>query len=410
MAASLLALAPELHQLIASFLKTKLGVRQAPDLAQINALSQTCSVLHGSVAWLLLDACRVRLIYAKRAIQHALDNSQPELLDRLVAAGVSLDVDIMPPYSLEGERPLYIAALKDDLGLVEKFLELYGDDTAKEAHHRSRRVTPLEVAAGRCNVEMVRVLAPLHPPPPAQEGDPDVGSTYRAYTGNALRCAIGSTADTETIIETVSLLLDAYDADVNFISEYSTPLYVAARAGNLQLVQLLLAHGAKPNIWDASIANIPLHIAAQQQNTEVVSLLLDSGADINTRDGYDAGVLLQVFRHAGTKPMESTLDICRLLISRGAEVHQWNRMRVTPLHRACSASTGLHRPLVELLLQSGGAASVDWEDDKGRTPVDLAREQGLEARDVVRELLLPCAENNEHRQKIDDWLLEVGTS
>ncbi|KAF7302887.1 Ankyrin repeat protein [Mycena kentingensis (nom. inval.)] len=423
LSASLLWLPAELHHVLAACLEMELAGCQVPDLTAISALSRTCSALYDRVAWILFEACRMHSILAKRAIQHALDHSKPELLERLVDSGVSLDVDFFSALECKSkrERPLYVAVLKDDLIVVRKLLELYGDDAAREAYQRSRRATPVEVAAGRCNVEMVRLLAGIRPPSPLEEGSGiSSESTYNAYLGGALRWAVGATGvDTERITAVTKVLLDCYGTDINFISNYSTPLYAAVRSARPPLVRFLLARGADPNVWNPTITNIPLHAAAQQQNTEIVSLLLDAGADIHARDGYEAGVLLQAFRYAGTgtKSADSTLRICRLLIARGAPVHQWNSMRVTPLHRACSGSMTANsnmsdnRRLVELLLQSGADASVDWEDNMGRTPVDVAMAsvqfEGALGKDVVRDLLLPLVRREGRRRRVESWLSDA---
>ena len=60
-------------------------------------------------------------------------------------------------------------------------------------------------------------------------------------------------------------------ADVNAIDEYAeTPLHYASYNGHLNIVELLVSHGADVNITDYNDGNTPLHIALQKCHKVIV--------------------------------------------------------------------------------------------------------------------------------------------
>ena len=67
------------------------------------------------------------------------------------------------------------------------------------------------------------------------------------------------------------------------------------------------------------------------------------------------------------------LDIVRLLLENGADLHAQNTRQVTPLHSATERGV---RVIAEELLNAG--ARRDLVDDRDRTPADLARVRGYE--------------------------------
>ncbi len=70
-----------------------------------------------------------------------------------------------------------------------------------------------------------------------------------------------------------------------------TPLHVAVRGGNIDMVKRLLGRGADvnmiaanaplPKYFSAYLTMTPLHIAAQEKDFDVIKLLVDHGADLN---------------------------------------------------------------------------------------------------------------------------------
>jgi ankyrin repeat protein len=85
-------------------------------------------------------------------------------------------------------------------------------------------------------------------------------------------------------VEVADYLLKA-GAWVNSVSRNQmrvSPLNSAAAAGNTKIVDLLLKHGADPNIRQGG-GFTPLHAAAQNGDTEMIKLLLFNGADLRSK-------------------------------------------------------------------------------------------------------------------------------
>jgi ankyrin repeat protein len=108
----------------------------------------------------------------------------------------------------------------------------------------------------------------------------------------------------------VKALLDA-GADPNTRNEQGVPLLLVAVKGNVDLVNMLLTHGADVNARDPRLQTA-LHIAALGRDLECLRILIDHGANINaqTRSGETPLVcaVLQEFP-----------DGVQLLLERGAD-------------------------------------------------------------------------------------------
>jgi ankyrin repeat protein len=64
---------------------------------------------------------------------------------------------------------------------------------------------------------------------------------------------------------------------------FTTPMHLAARDGNIEAIDALLAWGVDIDIWE-STEGTPLIYAAIFGQAETVQHLIDLGADINARD------------------------------------------------------------------------------------------------------------------------------
>ena len=77
-------------------------------------------------------------------------------------------------------------------------------------------------------------------------------------------------------------------------------LHLAADAGAIELVELLLAAGANPNRKDSSGISA-LHLAAMKGSLPVVKLLVEAGAwDVTDASGYDTRTAAMLSRDEGT--------------------------------------------------------------------------------------------------------------
>lgn len=145
-------------------------------------------------------------------------------------------------------------------------------------------------------------------------------------------------------------------------AEYALPF--AAANGSAEIVRLLLALGADPNIQEPTYGS-PLLGAARFGYLEVVSLLLDQGADPKQVYWDDKDNILIEVAFGSNR-------ILGQLIEAGAEINYQNAEGRTPLHYAVLNN----RPEnVRTLLEEGAYPNV--VDSDGNTALDLAEQEEL---------------------------------
>ena len=147
-------------------------------------------------------------------------------------------------------------------------------------------------------------------------------------------------------------------------------LFLAAQAGDLYGVKLVIDCGVNPNIQNKD-GDTPLHSAALNGKSEVVKLLLEHGADpnIQNKDGMTP-------LHFATE--RGSPEVVKLLLEHGADPNiQENKFGWTPLHYAVSRC---HVDVVRVLLDHG--ADLTIRDNKGMTPLDY----GSDCEEIIEEL------------------------
>lgn len=112
-------------------------------------------------------------------------------------------------------------------------------------------------------------------------------------------------------------------ADVNFKDYYKkTPIFKHASIWNGD-VQLLIELGASVDVAD-NFGVTPLHLAAMYGRADAVRALLEAGVNANVKSGRIdwPGFLtpMEKMLHQSRLPYEKLLEICGLLLERGAEI------------------------------------------------------------------------------------------
>ncbi|KAJ6789702.1 hypothetical protein PWT90_00566 [Aphanocladium album] len=136
-------------------------------------------------------------------------------------------------------------------------------------------------------------------------------------------------------------------------------LHYAAKGGYVDILQLLLKHGATVDARNSS-GEAPLHLVSFSGQIEAAKLLLSHGATVNALNGNCETPL-----HVALKSRQT--EVARLLLSHGAAISTLDISGETPLHLASfSGQTEVAR----LLLSHG--ATVDARNSSGETPLYIA--------------------------------------
>ena len=170
-----------------------------------------------------------------------------------------------------------------------------------------------------------------------------------------------------------------------------SPLLIALYHGRRDLAELLLAHGRRPDAFEAAALGdtgrlraaldaepsavtrysndgwTMLHLAAFFGHADAVRLLLERGSDVHAQS---INGMRNTPLHAGMAGPKA-LDVARLLTEAGADVNARQHGGYTALH---SASMHGDVELMDLLLDRGADPNAPTED--GKRAIDFARERG----------------------------------
>ena len=150
--------------------------------------------------------------------------------------------------------------------------------------------------------------------------------------------------------------------------QFTTPLIIAARNGNLVSVKMLLRYKADieargtVKIGDEVIGGCtPLWAAAASGHLDIVKILMERNADVDGRTSSNS-TPLRAAAYIGR------LDIVSYLVENGADVNARNKTHEhTPLMIACYNG---HSKVVTYLIESG--ANIDLQDKEGNTALHEA--------------------------------------
>ncbi|XP_021712114.1 uncharacterized protein LOC5564954 isoform X2 [Aedes aegypti] len=264
-------------------------------------------------------------------------------------------------------------------------IDMFGKDSKFIFHG-----TPLHTAAGKGNIEMVKLLIDHNANIDTKDDEGCTPLHYASRNGNLemVKLLIDNRANVDTTqnegwtplhyasqnghIDVVKLLIDNRANVDTTQNEGCTPLHKAAENGHLDVVKLLIDN--KANVDTAQSEGwTPLHYASRNGNLELVKLLIDNRANVDTAQ-YEGWTPLHYASRNGQ------LDVVKLLIDNRANVDTTQNEGCTPLHYA---SQNGNLELVKLLIDN--RANVDTAQYEGWTPLHYASQNGQ--LDVVKLLI-----------------------
>ncbi|XP_063076013.1 transient receptor potential cation channel subfamily A member 1a [Engraulis encrasicolus] len=145
----------------------------------------------------------------------------------------------------------------------------------------------------------------------------------------------GAKKSMQVILQRGEAMGHSIEAHINYVDKYcNSPLHLAVRGGNLEVIKLCMVYGAKINKQQCD-KSTALHSACTQGATEAVKVMLSSCEDI------------------------------------GHAINITDGSQQTPLHKAAIFD---HHELAEYLVSKG--ADIDYTDYKGHSPLLLATSCG----------------------------------
>lgn len=336
----------------------------------------------------------------------------PEVVRLILARGV----DVNARENTLGETALMWAAAEDHPEAVKLLI-----DHGAEVNARSNKLafpkdrfglegvltilphgswTALMYAARQGSLGAARTLADAGADLNAVDPDGSTAMVLAIINGHHdVAAALAEKGADPNIADTAGMAALYAAVDMNTLGEvYGRPARKStSTVSALDLMKVLLAHGADPNAQLKSAAlqrahtpgepllgpgTTPLMRAAKNGDAAAIRLLLDHGADpaLPQRNhttalmfaaglGRGQGVFAKDY---GTE--RDLLEAVKVLVARGVDVNAFNDNGQTAMHFAAQASDDIVRYL------ASHGAKLDPRDKQGHTPVDLALGIGVRGR------------------------------
>lgn len=312
-----------------------------------------------------IDACK-----GCTALLYSLYNGQYAISKYLISEGATTAGSTCDMVKTKGYNAFHYAAAYGQTELLQLLLE----KSPNEIHLDHNPVHPIHLAILQGNPDSVSLILD------------HISQGTISYSVMVLGCTdvtdilgkgrnfsdqIGTSQEALDRIVNVQVRDDSSDWHWNgepFPSEFTSarPLHIAASIGNLQIVSMLLAHGAPVSSVDEDYKT-PLHYAADHDRIAMVNLLLEAGANPN---GLDWNLESPAMRAAE----QGYIHCVRVLLKAGADIQLRNSWGETALFLA--ADSGAKDMFVFLMSKISGY-ELAAEDIVGRSVLYAAMLQSL---------------------------------
>lgn len=356
---------------IARWLLENGGDVYATDNQGASSVHTAVSAGHTDIINLLLDHRPYRDVKDQQGFGpvHYVQSERSDILRLLIGAGASVDT-----HDGNGHTPLFDAVIRGDERRVALFANHGANLDAKQPYRFNRPLlespewTPIQVAAIMGHLGVLKVLI---------EKGVDINEKNSQYERNILHLAAreGKHEIVQYLIETG---MNFEERDGN--SATATHLAAVSRVSGCDIaLGHLLKAGAEIEA-QSNRGRTPLYYAAKLGNVTQTKMLLDAGANIEARGKYGLTPLLISAEYGNVETTE-------LLLIRNADIHAKNIDGSSVLHLAASGAGGSKNSIavIKLLLRRGASMAEVADKLSGRFPIHDAAMYGCD--EVVKLFL-----------------------
>lgn len=258
--------------------------------------------------------------------QHSLNRGAVRVASYLINQGIDVNMNFEG-----GATPLITAVNSNQPEIVKLLLSKKADPNLQE--QAGLQGTPLMYAASRNNITIPQLLVQAGAEINKLDVNGDPAMNWATYYGN---------------VTTMKWLI-TQGADLSIMSKHGMPVDVGLRLWHADSVMEVFRYsGVNQSL---SKAKVKLYQAVQSNDLKAAAKLLKEERLADTKDGLGTP-LLQLAAQQGNS------DMVKLLLGKGADPNQMNRVGMVPL--AFAARFG-HTKCVELLLDAGGDPNTTGE-------------------------------------------------
>ena len=302
----------------------------------------------------------------KTLLHVAAECGQGEVVQYLNDVG-SFSIDVKDN---AGNTPLHLGVLNNHVGIADLLLSLGASAVAPNG----RKVLPMHLALrNKCSIEMIATFAKYH------NITDQVSRGFRDYTSLHVVAANDNLKALEILCETavgrpqtegatIFLQLNSVDKDG------LTPIHLAARKGSCKVLDFMISkaieHGLEPQKIFESMSekdSTPLHFAVEGNSLEIIQVLLKHGASPTATRGKQEPPI-----HLACS--QNKLNVVRVMVEKCGQdiLNCKNKQGQTPLHHCTNLIGG--KQLISYLLNQ--RSQLNMQDVHGRTPLQIAVQLG----------------------------------